>query len=110
MYIINYSCFLLKSLIAISNPKIDIATESKAGIIKSDGTTSPESKSTFFDVKMNGLHLAIGSIIPSKDITATIPPVKRILVKVCLKMTQPTIKILKYRKPANQRAKAAIAT
>ena len=87
-----------------------MATESRAGIIKSDGNTSPESKSTFFDVKMNGLHLAIGSIIPSKDITATIPPVKRILVKVCLKMTQPTIKILKYRKPTNQRAKAASAT
>ena len=84
--------------------------ESKAGIIKSDGTTPPESKSTFFDVKMNGLNLAIGSMIPSKDITATIPPVKRMLVKVCLKMTQPIIKILKYRKPTNQRAKAANAT
>lgn len=75
MYTINYSCFLLKSLIAIINPKIDMATESKAGIIKSNGTTSPESKSTFFDVKMNGLHLAIGSIIPSKDIHAILPQI-----------------------------------
>ena len=36
MYIVSYNCFLLKSFIAISNPKIDMATESKAGIIKSD--------------------------------------------------------------------------
>lgn len=56
MYIVSYNCFLLKSFIAINNPKIDIATESRAGIIKSDGTTSPESKSTFFDVNMNGLN------------------------------------------------------
>ena len=87
-----------------------MATESRAGIIKSDGTASPESKSTFFDVKMNGLNSAIGSMIPDKDITATTPPVKRMLVKVCLKITQPIIKILKYRKPTNQRTKAAIAT
>ena len=107
---VSYNCFLLKSFIAIISPKIDMTTENRAGIIKSDGTTSPESKSTFFDVKINGLNLAIGSMIPSKDITATIPPVKRMLVKVCLKITQPTIKILKYRKPINQRAKAAIAT
>lgn len=53
-----------------------MTTESRTGIIKSDGTISPESKSTFFDVNRNGLYLAIGSAIPNNDITATIPPVK----------------------------------
>ena len=77
-------------------------TEMKAGIINSVGMTSPEIKSTFFEVNINGLNLAIGSIIPSKDIRATIPPVKSILVKACLNITHPIIRILKYRKPTIQ--------
>ena len=63
---------------------MDKMIEMKAGITNSAGTASPEIKSTFFEVKMNGLNFAIGSIIPSKDIMATIPPVKSMLVKVCL--------------------------
>ena len=78
---------------------MDKVTEIKAGIINSAGMTSPEINAIFFDVKMNGLNLAIGSIIPSKDIRATMPPVKSILVNVCLKITHPIIRILKYKKP-----------
>lgn len=85
-------------------------TEMKAGIINSAGMTSPEIKSTFFEVKINGLNLAIGSIIPDKDIKATMPPVKSMLVKVCLNITHPVIRILKYRKPTIQSEAAAKAT
>ena len=89
---------------------MDKMNETKAGITNSAGMTLPEIKSTFFDVKMNGLNLAIGSIIPSKDIRATIPPVKSMLVKVCLNITHPIIKILKYRNPTIQRETAAKTT
>ena len=85
-------------------------TEMKAGIINSAGMALPEIKSTFFEVNIIGLNLAIGSIIPSKDIRATMPPVKSILVKVCLNITHPIIRILKYRKPAIQSETAAKAT
>ena len=89
---------------------MDKTTEIKAGIINSAGTTSPEISSTFFEVKMNGLNFAIGSIIPNKDIRATIPPVKSMLVNVCLNITHPIIRILKYRKPIIQSENAAKAT
>lgn len=55
---------------------MDKMTEIKAGITNSAGMILPEIKSTFFDVKMNGLNLAIGLILPDKDMSATIPPVK----------------------------------
>ena len=84
-------------------------TEMKAGIINSAGMALPEIKSTFFEVNIIGLNLAIGSIIPSKDIKVTMPPVKSILVKVCLNITHPIIRILKYRKPAIQSETAAKA-
>ena len=105
-----YNCFLLKSQMAVSNPEIDMPMEINAGIRKSDTAAMPEIKSTFFVVRINGLKPARGLIMPSKEIRAAIPPVKSMLVKVCLKMTQPTIRILKYRKPAIQRANAANAT
>lgn len=89
---------------------MDKMTEMNTDIINSAKMTSPEIKSTFFDVKMNGLNLAIGSIIPSKDIRAAIPPVKSMLVKVCLNITHPVIRILKYRKPVIQSETAAKAT
>ena len=80
-----------------------------AGIINSAGMASPEIKSAFFEVNINGLNSAIGSIIPSKDIKAAMPPVKSMLVKVCLNITHPVIRILKYRKPVIQSETAAKA-
>ena len=82
---------------------IVIAIEMTVGIKNSDTEAAPEIKSTFFDVKRNGLNLASGSTIPSRDITATMPPVKRILVKVCLKITQPRSRMLRYKKPISHR-------
>lgn len=68
---------------------MDKTTEMKAGIINSAGMILPEIRPTFFEVKMNGLNFAIGSIIPNKDIRATIPPVKSMLVNICLNITHP---------------------
>ena len=90
-----YNCFLLKSQIAVSNPEMDMPMEINAGIRKSDTAAMPEIKSTFFVVRINGFKPARSLIMPSKEIRAAIPPVKSMLVKVCLKMTQPTIRILK---------------
>ena len=90
--------------------KMDKTTEIKAGIINSAGMTSLEIKSTFLDFRINGLNLEIGSIIPSKDIRATMLLVKSMLVKVCLNITHPIIRILKYRNPIIQSEKAAKAT
>ena len=99
----NQSCFPSKSIVANQRPMIVIAIEMTVGIKNSDTEAAPEIKSTFFDVKRNGLNLASGSTIPSRDITATMPPVKRILVKVCLKITQPRSRMLRYKKPISHR-------
>ena len=80
-----------------------ITTERMAGMKNSDTEATPEIKSTFFEVKRNGLNFFSGGVIPSREISATIPPVKRILVKVCLKITQPRSRMLRYRNPISHR-------
>ena len=70
-------------MIADQRPAPAITTERMAGMKNSDTEAAPEIRSTFFEVNRNGLNLASGSTIPSREISATIPPVKRMLVKVC---------------------------
>lgn len=58
--------------------------ETTIGMIKSDGTALPEIKSIFFEVSINGVDFSSGLISPIKENRVTIPPAKRMLVKVCL--------------------------
>ena len=103
IYFFDQSCFPSKSIVAAQRAVIVIAIEMTVGIKNSDTEVMPEISSTFFEVKRNGLNLASGSTIPSRDMIATIPPVKRILVKVCLKTTQPRSRMLRYKKPISHR-------
>ena len=91
------------------NPKTDSRMERTAGTIRSAGAAVPEIKSIMSVPKRSGWNAAIGSAIPRREIRATIPPVKRILVNACRNRTHPNIRMLKYKKPVIQREAAAKA-
>lgn len=91
----TYSCFLLNALIAAAKNTIDKTTEIINGIRNSVIEISPEIRSTFREVRTTGLKADNGFTTLKTENRATIPPVNRILVKVCLNRTQPSIRILR---------------
>ena len=60
---------------------------------------SPEIKSTFREVRTTGLKSDNGFTTLKTENRATIPPVNRMLVKVCLNRTQPSMRMLRYKNP-----------
>ena len=91
----GYNCFLLNALIAAAKNITDKTTEIINGIRNSVMVISPEIRSTFREVRTTGLKADNGFTTLKTENRATIPPVNRMLVKVCLNRTQPSMRMLR---------------
>ena len=94
-----YSCFLLNALLAATKNTTDKTTEMIKGTVNSVMEIFPEIRSTFREARTIGFRADNGLTILKTEKRATIPPVNRMLVKVCLNRTQPSMRMLRYRNP-----------